>query len=135
MQGPTAREMFIYRIASETGREPNFDERQQWEDDLDRRVDRFLAEHPEIANAYEVSAFRNARQVMAGMTREQVFILLGPPLVTTTEAAKMEELARKFWPVIKDRAGEAWVYPLGWRLYFAGPKLIDITQYLPRAPF
>jgi len=129
-QGPTAQEMWVYRVASETGRAPTFEERQHWEDDLERRVDRFLAEHPEIANTFEVGVFRNVRQVTVGMTREQVLILLGAPLVVTTDAAKMEELARKFWPAIRDRAGEAWVYPIGWRLYFAGPKVIDITQYV-----
>jgi hypothetical protein len=32
--------------------------------------------------------------------------------------------------MIQGNATEAWVYPLGWRLYFAGMKLVDITQYL-----
>ena len=27
---------------------------------------------------------------------------------------------------------EAWVYDLGWRFFFAGPKLFTITQYLER---
>jgi hypothetical protein len=58
-------------------------------------------------------------------------ILLGAPQQTTTDAAEMEKLAGKYWPDVKPEATEAWVYPLGWRLYFAGARLVDITQYQP----
>jgi len=36
-----------------------------------------------------------------------------------------------YWAVIKGNATEVWVYPLGWNLFFAGQRLIDITQYVP----
>ncbi len=43
----------------------------------------------------------------------------------------METLARAYWPAIKGgNVTEAWVYPLGWRLFFNGPRIVDITQYL-----
>ena len=58
-------------------------------------------------------------------------ILLGAPQQTTTDAAEMEKLAGKYWPDVKSEATEVWVYPLGWRLYFAGTRLVDITQYQP----
>jgi hypothetical protein len=130
-QGPTAREMFHYRVVAETGRGPTFEERQHWEDQLEHRIARFLTEHPEIANAYDVVMFRHHRQVMVGMTRDQVLILLGVPDTTTADPAEMERLARRFWPQLKERVKEVWLYPPGWRLYFAGPRLVDITQYLP----
>jgi len=50
-----------------------------------------------------------------------------------TDVAEIEKLARAYWPAIK--AGgvtEAWVYALGWRLYFDGPRIVDITQYVER---
>ena len=31
---------------------------------------------------------------------------------------------------IQGNATEVWIYPLGWNLYFAGPRLVDITQYV-----
>ena len=66
------------------------------------------------------------------MSKEQALILLGAPAQTTTDAAELEKLARKYWSEIQGNATEAWVYPLGWRLYFSGSRLVDITQYQPR---
>jgi hypothetical protein len=65
------------------------------------------------------------------MTKEQIVILLGNPETTTTDPAEMEKLARRYWPAVKARAKETWTYPLGWRFYFAGDRVVDITQYLP----
>jgi hypothetical protein len=79
-----------------------------------------------------VSTFRFYRRVAVGQTKEQVLILLGPPSAVTTDQAEIEKLARKYAPAIKGNATEAWVYPLGWSLFFAGPRLVDITQYLER---
>jgi hypothetical protein len=66
------------------------------------------------------------------MSKEQVVILLGTPQRTTTDAGEIEKLAGKYWPEIQKQATEAWVYPLGWRLYFANARLVDITQSEPR---
>jgi hypothetical protein len=130
-QGPTAEQLWVFRVATQNGREPTFEERQHWLDQLDARIARYLAEHPAAANSFEVSTFRHLRQAAVGMSKEQVLILLGAAHATSVEAAEMETLARRYWPEIKSRATEVWVYPLGWRLYFAGTELVDITQYVP----
>ena len=130
--GPTAKQMYIFRIASDSGRTPTFEETTRWEDQLDVRISRYLAEHPEVANAPDVSTFRFERRVTVGMTREQILLLLGPPLAVTSDAAEMEKLARRFWPQLKGNAKEAWVYPLGWRMFLDAQRAIDITQYVPR---
>lgn len=129
-QGPTARQMWTYRMLAQMGREPTFDERAHWETQLDVQTSRYLAAHPEAANALDVSQFRYAHQVTVGMDKEQVLILLGPPEGTTTDQALIEKLARRFWPALRGNVTEAWVYPLGWSMYFAGQRLVDITQYL-----
>jgi hypothetical protein len=67
------------------------------------------------------------------MTREQVVILLGVPVVATKDAAEIEKLARGYWPLIKPKnVTEAWLYPQGWRLYLGESKVADITQYAGR---
>jgi hypothetical protein len=129
-QGPGALDLWAYGMALANGRPPTFDERAQWESDLDERIARHLREDPQAASALDVSTFRFHRRVAVGMSKAQVLILLGPPVAMTTDAGEMAKAARRFWPAIQGRATEAWAYPLGWRLYFAGPRLVDITQYL-----
>ena len=131
-QGPTASELWMYKMVLTNGREPTFDERLYWQNDLEDQIGRYLRAHPEAANSLEVSTFRFYRRVAVGMTKDQVVILLGPPTKKTTDAAEMEKGARKYWPDLKDRAKEAWAYPLGWYFYFAEDRVIDITRYVPR---
>lgn len=129
-QGPTARELWAWRMTSDLGREPNFDERRHFDDELERRIGRYLAEHPEDANAFGVAALRLDGQVSVGMSGEQVAILLGPPAARTADAAAMEKQARRFWPDIEPRARAAWTYPLGWTLYFGEEeRVVDITRF------
>jgi hypothetical protein len=128
--GPSADEFFIMRSIEANGRQPTFDERRHWEDHIDDAIARYLREHPESANSLNVSTFKFYRRSSVGMTKDQIAILLGPPLASTTEPAEMEKLARRFWPQVKGRAKEAWVYPLGWHLYFADDRVVEITQYL-----
>jgi hypothetical protein len=66
------------------------------------------------------------------MSKEQVMILLGDPDRMTHDVAEMNALAGRYWAAIQGRATEAWVYPLGWRLFFAESRLVDITQFQPR---
>jgi hypothetical protein len=113
-------------------REPTFEERRHWDTQLEARISDYLRGHPEAASSLDVSTFRFFRQAVVGMEKEQVLILLGTPDAVTGEQAAMEALARKFWPSIKDSATEAWTYPPGWQMYFAGSRLIDITQYVPQ---
>jgi hypothetical protein len=130
-QGPLAEELWTYRVAQANGREPTFEERLHWERELDFAIGRYLAKDPEFANSPGVLTFRADRQISVGMSKEQVTILLGAPQQATTDAVAIEKLAGKYWPDVKPQATEAWVYPLGWRLYFAGARLVDITQYQP----
>lgn len=129
-EGLTADQMFVLRVQLQNGREPSWEERQTWLDGLEQRISDYLNQHPDVANAFSVSKFRAERRASVGMTKEQVQILLGSPTEITTEAPRIETIARKYWPDIRDRATEAWLYPLGWNLYFGGDRLIDITQYL-----
>ena len=131
-QGPGAEELWLYRVSAANGREPTFEERVHWERQLDLAISRYLATHQEFANSPELLAFRSARQTSVGMSKEQVVILLGAPQRTTTDADELEQLAGKYWPEVRPHSAEAWVYPLGWRLYFTGARLTDITQSPPR---
>ena len=131
-QGPQAEQLWIYRVATANGREPTFEERLHWERQLDAAISHYLAKDQEYANSPDVLTFRSDRRTAVGMSKEQVMILLGAPQRTTTDAGEIEKLASKYWPEVQTQATEVWVYPLGWRLYFAGARLVDITQYQPR---
>ena len=63
------------------------------------------------------------------MDKDQIQILLGPPIAVSSDQAHLEQLARRYWPLIQGRATEVWIYPVGWNLFFSGPRLVDITQY------
>ncbi len=130
-QGPTAKEMFVIRMMAQTGREPTFEERRQWDGEIEDRIGAYLRAHPEKASALDVSTFRFLRQAAVGMDKEQISILLGSPIAVSEDPAHLEELARRHWPVIQGNAKEAWVYPAGWRLFFSGQNLVDMTQYVP----
>lgn len=131
-QGPIAEEIFITNGWIANGRDPNFDERRHWNNQIDTRISQYLHRHPEVASSVDISTFRFVRQVSVGQSSEQVLILLGPPVARTTDEAEMEKLARRFWPYIKGNATEAWVYPDGWNIYFKDAMVVDITQYLVR---
>ncbi|HTO11223.1 MAG TPA: hypothetical protein VMQ51_06600 [Candidatus Binatia bacterium] len=129
-QGPTAQQMFNLRVMNETGREPSFEERRRWDGEMELQISTYLRENPEKANALDVSTFRFLRQSAVGQDKQQILILLGPPLAVSTDQAHMEQLARRYWPLIQGNATEVWIYPVGWNLYFSGTRLVDITQYV-----
>ena len=131
-QGPQAEELWAYRVTLANGREPTFEERLHWERQLDLAISRYLAKDQEYANSPGVVTFRSVRQTEVGMSKEQIVILLGAPQRTTTDTGEIEKLAGKYWPDVQTQATEAWVYPMGWRFYFAGARLVDITQYQTR---
>ena len=131
-QGPLAEDLWTLRILLANGREPTFEEKLHWERQLDLAISRYLAKDQEYANSPQLLTFRATRQVAVGMSKEQVAILLGAPPHTTTAAGEIEKLAGKYWPEIQKGVTEAWVYPLGWRFYFADARLVDITQFQPR---
>jgi len=109
------------------GRTPTFDEALAWRDDLDRRISDYLVKHPDIATSPRAQQFRVERRIALGMTREEVILLAGRPDSTTADAAAMEAGAMQFWPQVREQAKEMWVYPSGWRLYFDGDWLVDMT--------
>jgi hypothetical protein len=129
-QGPLAEDLWMTSVILANGREPNFDERRHWNNQMEYKISQYLHRNPEAANSLDVSTFRFVRQVSVGQTAEQVVILLGPPLSRISDEAEMEKLARAYWPSIKGNASEVWVYPAGWRLYFKDSRVVDITQYL-----
>jgi hypothetical protein len=129
--GPTAEQMLNQRMIAESGREPTFEEKRQWDLQMEEKIGAYLRAHPDRANAIDVSTFRFLRQVAVGMDKEQVLILLGPPKSVSGDQAEMEKIARGYWSSIKGNATEVWVYPQGWNMFFAGQRLVDITQYLP----
>jgi hypothetical protein len=126
-EGPAADEMWKARFFRGYGRPPTFDETSAWEDQLDQRVSEYLTRHPEIATSPRVSSFRFHRRVSAGMTKEEVILLVGAPDARITDRAAMEAAARQFWPAIKERAREMWTYPGGWQFYFEGDRLAALT--------
>ena len=123
--------MLNLRVLTASGREPTFEEKRQWDSQVEEKISAYLRAHPEKASALDVSTFRYVRQVTVGMDKEQVLILLGAPVSVTADQAQMEKVARRYWSDIKGNATELWVYPLGWNMFFAGQRLIDITQYVP----
>lgn len=127
--GPTAEEIWKDRFRVANGRSPSFTEKQTFDDQMDARVREFLAKNPQVANSPRVSNLRFLRQPTVGMTKDEITLLLGTPQGVTDDAAQMERLARKFWPLVKPQAKEAWSYHGGWTLYFDGDTLMDITRY------
>ena len=126
-EGPTATEIYNERFVRGYARVPTFEETFAWRDDLDRRVSDYLVKHPEIAVSLRAQQFRVQRRVAVGMTREEVTLLAGRPDAVTTDIAAMEAGAQQFWPQVGERAKEMWVYPAGWRFYFDGDRLADMT--------
>jgi hypothetical protein len=130
-QGPTAEQFWTAAVLVQNGRPPNFEEKRHWEDELDARIGAYLRTHQEAASALTLGSFRFHKQVVVGMDREQVTILLGPPASASKDPVEMQNVARGYWPSIRGKATEVLVYPLGWAFFFQGDKLVDITQYIP----
>ena len=134
--GPKAEQIWMAQVMERTGRMPSFEESNAWRDQSDQRISRFLMQHPEVANSFEVQGFRFDKQVSVGMTKEQVTVLLGAPEAIVTDVKDLEKLARKYWPSMKDKVSEAWLYTLGWRVFMHEDKVVDLVQYLsPKYPF
>lgn len=128
-KGPTAEEVWKHRFAAANRQAPGFEERLAFQDQLDQRMRQYLARNPEAASSLRLSSLRFWYEASAGMTKEEVTILLGAPDEATTDQARMEALARKFWPGVKEKASEAWTYPGGWALFFDGARLVTLIQY------
>lgn len=128
-EGPTADKVWKHRFVQVNQRPPGFEEKLAFQDQLDMKVRQYLARNPEAANSLRVSNLRFWYQASAGMTKEEVGLLLGAPDEVIVDPTRMAALARKFWPEVKEKAQEAWTYPDGWTLFFEGERLVTLTQY------
>jgi hypothetical protein len=131
-RGPRAEELFIARSFLANGREPNFDEKRIWADRLEDRVSRYLREHRGIEQSPRYSDFRFWHQVSPGALRPEVRALLEEPEEETVDPARMAALAERHWMQIHGRATEAWVYPLGWVIYFDERGVADMVRRVSR---
>ena len=130
-RGPMAAEMHIARSYAANGREPGWDEKRQFEDQLEEKVFKYLREHPEIENDARYSNFRFWRQVSVGSTKEEVRILLDEPDQRTIDPALMASLSRRHWSQVQTKAKEAWLYPLGWVLYMDDTAVVSMIRERP----
>jgi hypothetical protein len=128
-EGPTADEVFMSRFLEGYGRLPTFDESTAFRIDLEQRVSEYLTKHAELSTSPRASQFTFHRRVSVGMSKEEVALLAGTPKETTQEEAPMRTAARQFWPAVKQRAKEMWVYPGNWQFYFDGDRLVDLTVF------
>jgi hypothetical protein len=117
-RGPSAEELFVAHSYATNGRAPSFDEKRQWEGEVEERVFKYLREHPEIQQTSRYSDFRFWWHVTTGSTPAEVRVLLATPQEQTVDPARMAALAERHWGQIQSRAKEAWVYDPAWVLYF-----------------
>ncbi|HTY79797.1 MAG TPA: hypothetical protein VMI34_18370 [Candidatus Bathyarchaeia archaeon] len=127
-RGPMSAEMQIVRSFVANGREPGWDEKRQYNDQLDEKVFKYLREHPEIEQDNRYMSFRFWRQVSIGSTKEEVIILLEEPDSRTIDPALMAALSRRHWQQVQGKAKEAWVYPLGWVLYLDDKAVVSMIR-------
>jgi hypothetical protein len=127
-RGPRAEELYLARSFAGSGRQPTFDEKRMWEDRLDDRVRRYQREHPELEQTPRYTDVRFWRQVGHGATRDEVRALLEEPDEQTIDPALMGALAEQHWTAIGPKAREAWVYPLGWVIYFDDAGAVDFIR-------
>jgi hypothetical protein len=127
-RGPYAEEFFIQQSYAANGRAPNFDEKRVWQDQMDEKVFKYLREHPELESTSRYSEFRFWRQVAPGSTPGEVKVLLGEPREQTIDPALMASLGEQHWPAVRATAKEAWVYPLGWVVFFDDAGVVDMLR-------
>jgi hypothetical protein len=126
-QGPTADDIWLARFVQGYGRAPTFDEEVAWKSAMETRILGYLSSRPELAVSPRASQFRFHRSVVSGMRKDEVLLLLEQPDAVTSDGAAIQTAAGRFWPAIENHAKEMWSYPLGWRLYFDGDVLSDLT--------
>ena len=127
-RGPTAEELFTVRSYAANNRSPSFEEKRQWEGEVEERVYKYLREHPEIQQSSRYSDFRFWWQVTNGSTYDEVLILLSDPHEQTSDPARMAVLAERHWEQLRPRAKEAWVYEPAWVLYFDDQAVTGIVH-------
>jgi hypothetical protein len=130
-QGPTALDVLTARSQALNGRDPSFDEKRVWENQLDLRVAKYLREHPELEQSPRYMEIRFWRQVAPGASRGEVETLLDSPPERTIDPAFMAVLAERHWDDLGRRAREAWVY-YGWVIYFDDDAVVGTVRRLSR---
>jgi hypothetical protein len=127
-RGPSAEELFIQQSYASNGRAPTFDEKRVWQDQMDEKIFKYLREHPEIEATARYSEFRFWRQVAPGSTPGEVKVLLGEPREQTVDPALMAALGEQHWAAVRATAKEAWVYPIGWVVFFDDTAVVDMLR-------
>jgi hypothetical protein len=127
-RGPNAEEFFVQQSYATNGRPPNFDEKRIWQDQMDEKVKKYLREHPELESTARYTEFRFWRQVAPGSTPGEVKVLLGEPREQTIDPDMMASLGEQHWVSVRATAKEAWVYPLGWVVFFDDDGVVDMLR-------
>ena len=127
-RGPRAEEIYLARSIGASGRQPTFDEKRMWEDRLDERMTKYRRDHPEIEQSHRYTDVRFWRQVAQGAPRDEVRALLEDPEEQTIDPALMGALAEQHWAAIGPKTREAWVYPLGWVIFFDDAGAVDFVR-------
>lgn len=127
-RGPNAEEFFIAQSVATNGRPPSFDEKRVWQDQMDEKVKKYLRDHPEIEDTSRYTEFRFWRQVAPGSTPGEVKVLLGDPREQTIDPDMMAFYGEQHWVAVRSTAKEAWVYPLGWVVFFDDKGVVDMLR-------
>jgi hypothetical protein len=127
-RGPAAEELLSGRSYAVNGRAPTFDEKRQWEGQVEERVFRYLREHPELEQTARYTEFRFWWQVTAGSTPGEVRVLLEEPQEKTIDPARMGALAQRHWADLEGKAREAWVYEPAWIIYFGDAGVVGMVH-------
>jgi hypothetical protein len=127
-RGPNAEEFFVQQSYATNGRPPSFDEKRIWQDQMDEKVKKYLRDHPEIEDTARYTEFRFWRQVAPGSTPGEVKVLLGDPREQTIDPDMMAFLGEQHWVAVRSTAKEAWVYPLGWVVFFDDKGVVDMLR-------
>jgi hypothetical protein len=127
-RGPNAEDFFVQQSYATNGRGPNFDEKRIWQDQMDEKVKKYLRDHPELESTSRYTEFRFWRQVAPGSTPGEVKVLLGEPSEQTIDPDLMAFLGEQHWVAVRATAKEAWVYPLGWIVFFDDSGVVDMLR-------
>lgn len=127
-RGPNAEEFFVQQSYATNGRPPSFDEKRVWQDQMDEKVKKYLRDHPEIEDTARYTEFRFWRQVAPGSTPGEVKVLLGDPREQTIDPDMMAFYGEQHWVAVRSTAKEAWVYPLGWVVFFDDKGVVDMLR-------
>jgi hypothetical protein len=130
-QGPTAEDLLNSRSYAINGRAPSFDEKRQWQGQMEDNVYGYLRQHPELEQTTRYTVFRFSWQVTKGSTPEEVRLLLDEPQEKTVDPARMAALAEQHWPDLDSKAKEAWVYEKAWVVYFDDDAVIAMVHRVP----